>query len=186
MNPEAAPDQRGYGAALALLTFGGVVLLVGYGLTWANATVSLADLDSVTKDLALTGRDVLPAAAASGWIALAGLAGVLATRSWGRTVVAVVVLVAGVVGSAGALSFAVSPVGFVGSVAPAETVGVTLGWLVALAGGVCTVAAAIWTITRGRRWPVMGARYQRATPQSARSPWELQDMGQDPTDDLVE
>jgi hypothetical protein len=163
-----------------------VLLLVGFGLTWAWATVSLAAVDNATKDVALSGRDLLPAAAASGWIALAGLAGLVATRSWGRSIVAVIVLIAGLAGSAAAIAFAARPSGFIASLTPSAMASVAPGWLVALIGGVCTIVAAAWALARGRRWPSMGARYHRATPESARSTWDLQDMGQDPTRDLVE
>jgi hypothetical protein len=184
--PDAVTDRRGYGAALALLVVGGGLLLVGFGLTWARVTVTLAAVDNATKEVALSGRDLLPGAAASGWIALAGVAGLVATRSWGRSVVAVIVLIAGLTGSAAAIAFAARPSGFIESLTPSATASLSPAWLVALAGGLCTVAAGAWALARGRRWASMGARYQRATPQSARSTWDLQDVGQDPTDDLVE
>jgi hypothetical protein len=184
--PDAVTDRRGYGAALALLSLGGVLLLVGFGLTWARATVTLAAVDNATKEVALSGRDLLPGAAASGWIALAGIAGLVATRSWGRSVVAVIVLIAGLTGSAAAIAFAARPSGFIGSLTASVSASRNPGWLVALAGGLCTIAAAAWALARGRRWATMGARYHRAAPESTRSTWDLQDMGQDPTDDLVE
>jgi hypothetical protein len=189
VSPEPTPAEAGraYGAALFLLAVGGVLLLVGFGMVWAHATVPLAaGVDTAMKDVTLAGRDLLPLAAASGWIALAGLAGIVATRSWGRTTIAGVVLVAGLAGSAYSLAFAMSPHGFVESVTQSPATSLAAGWLVSLTGGLCTVAAAVWTLARGRRWPVMGARYERSTPQRVHSAWELQDMGQDPTDDLVE
>jgi hypothetical protein len=54
-------------------------------------------------------------------------------------------------------------------------------------GGGLVAAAGVAAIVAGRRWPAMGARYERSAPAaSTRSAWDLQDLGQDPTDDLVE
>jgi hypothetical protein len=44
-----------------------------------------------------------------------------------------------------------------------------------------------WTLARGRQWPTLGSRYERRSRTTrAVSAWDAQDMGQDPTDDLVE
>jgi hypothetical protein len=49
------------------------------------------------------------------------------------------------------------------------------------------VAAACWTLASGSGWPTMGARYERTSAgRPAISAWDAQDLGQDPTDDLVE
>jgi len=46
------------------------------------------------------------------------------------------------------------------------------------------VLAALWTVIRGRRWPVMGRKYERARPGAARaSAWDVLDQGDDPTID---
>jgi uncharacterized membrane protein (TIGR02234 family) len=194
-DPAASSSRRSYGLALALLAVGGLLLLVGYSMRWASADVPLLDgsADAV-RAIDFSGRDLLSVAAVSGWIALAATAGILATRSWGRTFVGVVALLAGVVGLAGAVWFAVARSGLVDaaahSLAGSAGTGSSqpgLGWLVAGLGGVLVLVAAIWTVVAGSAWPTMGARYERKTgDRQAISAWDAQDMGQDPTDDLVE
>jgi len=184
-----------YAAVLVLLAVGAAIVLVSYGMTWAVARVPLVSEDAgAVHDLALTGRDLLPWAAVSGWVALAGLAGIAATRSWGRQAVGVVVLLAGLASVAGALWFAAGS-GSLVSVSLRSTVdpGVSVAfeaspaWLLAVLGGLAVLVCGVATVLRGRSWPVMGAKYERAAGgSSTRSAWDLQDMGQDPTDDLVE
>ena len=190
----AEPARRAYGRALALVGVGAVGLLLAYGMTWGSATVPLvAGAEGTGAVRAFTGRDLFPAAAAMGWVCLAGVAGVLATRSWGRVLVALAILVAGIGGAAGAIAFAVNPSAAIdgaadsplGSAAAAST-STTAWWLLAVAGGVVAVLAAAWTVARGRTWPSMGARYERAARgRTPRDAWDAQDLGQDPTDDLV-
>ena len=172
------PPARAHGLALVLLGAGGVGLLLAYGLTWATVDVSLlpgSDAAVSTDDV--TGRDLYPGAAAAGWVALASVAGIVATRSWGRSVVAGIGLLAGLAGVGGAVAFAVAPAD--GASGPA--------WMAAAAAGLVVVTAAAWTLARGRGWPVMGGRYERrAKARREVSAWDAQDLGRDPTDDLVE
>lgn len=90
-----------------------------------------------------------------GWLALAAVAGVVATRTWGRRVVGVAVTVAG-------------------------ALAVTVGGLqpIALAAVTCTLTGVL-TAVFGPRWPTMGGRYERAP--STRSAWQALDAGEDPT-----
>jgi len=187
--------RRAYGSALALLAGGGLLLLVGYSMRWASVDVPLlTGSDDAVRTVDFSGMDLLPAAAVSGWVALAATAGVLATRSWGRTVVAVLALLAGTAGLAGAVWFAVARSGLVDSAAhalvnagDAAASQPGLGWLVAASGGVLVLVASVWTVVAGSTWPAMGARYERtAADRPAISTWDAQDLGQDPTDDLVE
>ena len=195
MTEPDARARREYGAALALLGAGGALLLISFGLTWGTAQVPLlAGAEGAVRVEAFTGRDLFPAAAMSGWIALAGVAGIVATRSWGRVLVAAICLAAGLAGTIAALAYATAPARFIDAAASA-TAGSplaaasesTLGWLVAGFAGVVVVAASGAAIVRGRRWPRLGARYERtARTQRPVSPWEAQDLGHDPTADLVE
>jgi hypothetical protein len=174
----AMPPARAYGVALLLLAVGGIGLLVAYGLTWVTVDVALLPgSDAAVSAQARTGRELQPAAGAAGWLALASVAGIVATRSWGRSVVAAVGLVAGRAGVGGALAFAVAP-------PDGSTTG---AWLVAVLAGVVVAVATAWTLVRGRSWPSMGRRYERR-PATRRqlSAWDAQDLGRDPTDDLVE
>lgn len=102
------------------------------------------------------------------WLTLAVVGGVVATRSWARTVVAALLLCAGV-------ASAIVPWA-IGS-----------GSVLSVVGGVLVAAGAAWTMARGRAWPTLGARYDRASAQrrEARpvSTWDAQDRGIDPTAD---
>lgn len=188
-------DGRSYRMALSVLGVGAVLLLVGFALPWATAQVPLATgVDTATRAQDFTGRDLFPAAAASGWVCLAGLAGILATRSWGRIAVGLIVAVAGLAGAAVAVAFAAVPATYVDAAA-GELLGsegtvvssATGWWALCLLGGLLSVYAGAWTVLRGRRWPTLGSRYER-TPRAAAavSPWDALDKGEDPTADLVE
>jgi hypothetical protein len=196
VTPASAPiARRSYATALLALAAGGVVLLWAYGLTWGTAEVPLlSGAADTTRTQELSGRDLFPGAAMAGWVALAAVAGIVATRSWGRILVAVVGLLAGVAGAGVAVAFGLAPepaidaavAAGVGGGASAASQAVA-GWAAAVVGGVVVIAASVWTLVRGRRWPTLGTRYERRSrSERSLSPWDAQDMGQDPTDDLVE
>lgn len=190
-----APTRRPYAIALLVLAGGSLVLLWSYGLTWSIADVPLlAGAADTTRLRELTGRDLFPGAAMAGWVSLAAVAGIVATRSWGRTIVAAIGVLAGVVGAGAAVAFALSPESFVDAAVGLElgvdtsvTSETVAGWIIAVLGGAAVAVASGWTLARGRRWPTLGSRYERrSTSTRAVSAWDAQDVGQDPTDDLVE
>lgn len=102
------------------------------------------------------------------WLTVAALVGVIATRSWGRTLVAVVLGLAGLAGVITGLL--------------AEPV-LVLG----LIGGAILVIGSGWTMVKGRQWPVMGSRYESTARRrpTALSDWDAQDRGIDPTADDI-
>ncbi len=175
--PAADRPRRAYGLALAALTGAAVVAVVSFGLVWQRVeTALLPGSPDAVAAVDVTGRDLYPWAAVGGWVALASVAGVIATRSWGRVVVGAVALLAGAASVAAAASFGV-----------AAAVGSTLAWLPALLAGLGVAVAGGWIVARGRGWPSLGSRYDRAGPTARDvSPWAAQDLGRDPTDDLVE
>lgn len=190
-----ANDKRSYRLALVLVAVGGVLLLVGFGLPWASAQLPLATgVDTATRTREFTGLSLYPGAAACGWVCLAGVAGILATRSWGRAIVGAIVVLAGGVAAAVAVAFAIAPSSAIDSAAqstvgsPVSVAGSATGWwALSLLGAVLAAAAGAWTMVRGRRWPAMGARYERAPRRAAAvSQWDAMDKGVDPTDDLIE
>lgn len=188
-------SRRAYAGALVLLAAGGLVLLFAFGLTWATVEIPvIAGAGDAMRQQAFSGRDLHPGAAMAGWVALAAVAGIVATRSWGRTVVAVLAGLAGLLAVVVSVVHAVSPSRAVDD-AVAQLVGPgsdavavsTAGWVVGALGGAVVLVAAGWTAARGRAWPTLGARYERR-PRGGHSvnPWDAQDLGRDPTDDLVE
>ena len=187
--------RRAYGTAMVVLLVGSGILLLAYAMTWADAEVPiLAGAEGSVQMREFTGGELYPGAAMSGWVGLAAVAGILATRSWGRVAVAVLTALAGLAGVAGATAFALMPSAAVDA-AVSSLLGVdvdvpsspTQAWILAVIGGLAVAIAGGWTAIRGRGWPSLGRRYERRPKEErAVSDWEAQDLGQDPTDDLVE
>lgn len=184
--------RRSYRTALACLAAGSALLIVAYAMPWVSVSVPvLPGADAATREITLAGRDLFPGVAMTGWVSLAAFGGIVATRSWGRTVVAAVGLLAGIGGLVVAVLFAASP-GLtlddaVRRVADAEayTAGAASGWWAAAAAGGALVAyASAWAAVSGRHWPSLGSRYER-TPANRpdASAWDTLDHGADPTED---
>ena len=73
-------------------------MLFACSMTWSIVTVPmLDDAEGPVRTASMSGTDLAPIASASAWVALAGVLAVIATKSWGRTIVGAVVLTAGVV-----------------------------------------------------------------------------------------
>lgn len=95
------------------------------------------------------------AGAGVGWLTIAAVPGVVATRTWGRRAI-------------GAMVCAVAAIGVVTAAS-------------LLQGAICAVivivgAVVIWV---GPTWPTMGSRYERTRPE--RSAWQALDAGEDPS-----
>jgi Tryptophan-associated transmembrane protein (Trp_oprn_chp) len=98
----------------------------------------------------LTGGSLLPLLPALGLVALAGAGGVIASRGLVRAGIGALITAAG-------LGIVFIERGVVG------LAGLTVGWvLLATVGGILISTAGAFTLRNGRRWPVMGARYERA------------------------
>jgi hypothetical protein len=162
--------------SLLALTAGALAVLLACSMTWSVVTVPmLDDAGGPVRSESLSGSSLVPLATAAAWVALAGVLAVIATRSWGRVAVGVVVLGAGV------LIVSASASGGAGSASNGW-------WLLAVAGGVAVGLAGGAILIRGRRWPGLGRRYEapegsRATPSRQLAPWDAIDHGQDPTSD---
>jgi hypothetical protein len=159
--------RRELAIAAVLCAAGAVAVLVAAGRTWAvEVTVRPAPLPELRAEQA--GGDLRPWLPALGWVALAGAGALLALRGIARRLLGGLLVLAGGAIAAGALT-------------------VTGGWpVLAAAGGLAVVAAGAFTVARTRRWPSMGARYERParTGQQAAHPeqlWEALDRGEDPT-----
>lgn len=147
------------------------VLLTAAGLEWLQASIAMEPpLPEVRKTF--TGGEVINGLVGIGiLVGAAGLA-LIATRWLGRLIVAAVLIVVGLL-TLGGVGFFLSDGGLqtawswaqdyatAGSsvfpdreVSPAPAV-------VAILGAVIAAAVGTFTTVRSRRWPVMGARYQR-------------------------
>lgn len=138
--------RRQLGLVVLVCAAGAVLALVAAGRPW-EVTVTprpapLPDLRTVH-----TGADRWPWLPALAWVGLAGAGALVATRGAARRVVGGLLLLAGA-GLGGA--------GLAGT-------GAGGSWPV-LAGlaGLAVAGAGATALAGGRRWPAMGARYQRA------------------------
>ncbi len=179
--PVSGADRRGLLLAVAGCVTAAAVLLLATGLVWLDvAFPARPPLPGVSESL--TGQDVSDSLVPIGLlVGAAGLA-LIATRRIGRFVVAFVLLAAGILalaitgfflydgGFSAALSWAQARATTVGeSALPNRNLSVGPAVL-ALSGAGLSLAVGLLTILRGRRWPVMGSRYERRTrPVEARS-----------------
>jgi uncharacterized membrane protein (TIGR02234 family) len=145
-----------------------------------------------------TGRQLVPAAVGAAVMLLAGVAGVIATRGWGRRLLGAVLALAavGMGVAAGGFGLALPESARPAAVAETGFDNVTIvgssWWLVVVGAGALAAVAAVLVTVRGAGWPVLGGRYERgpATPKgtsmnpAAMTPaqaWDALDRGEDPT-----
>ena len=192
----SSPGRR-YAGVFVVLLVASVGILVSYGATWAVAVVPVfaGDGESPGREVVLTGRDLAPLGGAMGWVGLAAVAALLATRTWGRRVTGAVVLLAGGVAGVTGISFALTEVATggggafiaaaLGTQTGATSVSVSAWWLVAVVSGVAVLACGLLALLDGPAWPRLGARYSRPDTHSGRpsaaSTWDALDRGEDPT-----
>ena len=154
------------------LAVGAGLTLFACSMTWVRIQVPLLDgVEGAVQTITSTGRELAPAANAAGWAALAGVLAVIATKSWGRSIIGVIVTVAGLVTVMASVS------------ARPES---SLWWLVAALGGILVTGSGINIAINGRSWPGLSRRYEAAgpagtAPRKPLTPWEALDRGQDPT-----
>lgn len=195
-----APGRR-FAGVLLVLALASLGVLVSYGATWVVALVPVfagsATESAPAREIALTGRDLAPLGAAMGWVGLAAIAALLATRTWGRRVTGAVVLVAGGAAGVTGVAFGLTEVASGGggtfvaaalgdeSAAAATSVSISAWWVVALLSGLAMLACGMLALVDGPSWPRLGARYSRpdsqATVPSAAAAWDALDRGEDPT-----
>ena len=195
-----APGRR-FAGVLLVLALASLGVLVSYGATWVVALVPVfagsAAESAPAREIALTGRDLAPLGAAMGWVGLAAIAALLATRTWGRRVTGAVVLVAGGAAGVTGVAFGLTEVASGGggtfvaaalgdeSAAAATSVSISAWWVVAVLSGLAMLACGMLALLDGPSWPRLGARYSRpdsqATVPSAAAAWDALDRGEDPT-----
>jgi uncharacterized membrane protein (TIGR02234 family) len=189
-------SARELAGVVAACAVGGGLVLFAVGRTWVEVVARRASpLPDVT--LALSGRSLEPLVAGLGIVGLAGVVGLLATRRWGRLVVAAIVALSGVGVLAAALTRLAAPdpteatalLDDAGRSAGAAAVTATAhpGWpLLAAAGGLLLAAGGLAALLRSRRWPTMSARYETPAartdrPRTDAAVWDALDRGDDPT-----
>lgn len=195
-----SPGRR-FAGVLVVLLAASVCVLVSYGATWVVAVVPVfAGADETGgpgREVALTGRDLAPLGAAVGWVGLAAIAALLATRTWGRRVTGAVVILAGGAAAVTGVAFALTDVATGGGGAfvaaalggeasgAATDVSITAWWAVAVLAGLLMLVCGMLALLNGPAWPRLGARYSRPdsamTAPSAAAAWDALDRGEDPT-----
>lgn len=178
---------REYAAVLILLAVSAVILLGCLAMPWVSVTV----VDLGSREESVTGSSLFPAANACALLALAGIAGLIATRTLGRRITGMLMLGAGAVAMSSGIYFAAS-----GEALAAEAVvargsmdwtGLTLAawWFPASLAGLGVLLAGAVTTVHGHSWPTLGSRYERGSTvgRAAASPWDAMESGVDPTED---
>jgi uncharacterized membrane protein (TIGR02234 family) len=187
------------GAALA-----GALALSAGGQPWAEVTIDrpapLPPLEAV-----VLGADAAPLVPAAGLVLLAAAVALFAVRGAGRVVVGLLTAVAGGVLAWSGIRAMTGGLDAVaadlpgGGGARSPVVALSAGWpSMALVAGVLGGAAGLLVVLRGRRWPGMGRRYERAGDDAsatraaarprtdedrAQAAWQALDRGEDPTAD---
>lgn len=188
--------MREYIVTLSTIAVAAVVVIGSFAATWAAATVSVFAGEAgaaPTRDISLTGGQLVPLGAALGWLALAGAAGLLATRTWGRRVIGAVVVLAGGGAGASAMAFGLTGAALIDSALAAQdqaqaiSVARSAWWIAAMVGGLLVLIGGALAVMRGPGWPGLSRRYERAArpgaaPVGGVAAWDALDRGEDPTD----
>jgi uncharacterized membrane protein (TIGR02234 family) len=195
------PAGRRFAGVLLVLGLASLGVLVSYGATWVVALVPVftgsATDAAPAREVTLAGRDLAPLGGAMGWVGLAAIAALLATRTWGRRVTGAVVLLAGGAAGASAVAFGLTEAAtggggtFVaaalGDAAEADStsVSITAWWLLAVLSGLAMLVCGLLALLDGPAWPRLGARYSRSESAtrapSAAAAWDALDRGEDPS-----
>ncbi len=180
---------RTYRYALIALVIGAALLLLGYSMPWASVSIPIVTGGPASSQVELSGHDIASLASMAGWIAAAGLAGIIATRTWGRVIVGAIVALAGAGSALAAVWFAVASSGLIKAAAESHAgealadlgeFSITVWWIPTLLASLLVLAAGLLTCARGRMWPGLGRKYDRTNPRQLTA-WQALDQGQDPT-----
>jgi uncharacterized membrane protein (TIGR02234 family) len=199
--------RRELTVAVLLCALSGALALSSSSQPWADVTITREAPLPPTSEV-LSGSQAAPLVSACGLLLLAAAVAVIAVRGVGRIAVGLVVAAAGGVlgwsglrGVTGGLDLDATDVSSAVGLGRAQvTSDPVVGWAaLALVAGVLAVLAGLLVVLRGRAWPGMARRYERAgaptraTPAPSRprrpeSPedrhqaaWKALDRGDDPT-----
>jgi len=184
--------RSGPGLSVLACAAGAVLILIAQAAVWANADIPRAT--GGVEHLVVHGHDVEPGLRAIGVALLALAVALLATRGWLRRVVGLAVAAVGAAGIAVAASGpgATGPALLHRAFAPTVhslSTGPNPWWVLAVVGGVVSLAAGLAAVVWGGSWGGLGQRYDApaAVPAPAPEPtddaaaWRSLDRGEDPT-----
>lgn len=190
----ARPDRRVLSLVALGAIAGGVAAWLASGRAWSHGVAG-----HLPNVLALTARgsDLSGAVTTLGLTAVAGALVLFATRGVARQALGLLLAAVGVGlavvaatapgHAAKALADEAATKGIRGAVAGVST---NSWWILALAGGVVVAVMGLVTLGKGRDWPGMSSRYEKAARaeavarSAAESPkglWDALDRGEDPT-----
>jgi uncharacterized membrane protein (TIGR02234 family) len=187
-----ATRGREYGLTLLVMAVAALGIVVAYRSTWITAAVPVfSGTTAPTTSERFSGTNLVGFGGAAGWVCLAAVGGVVATRSWGRSFVGAIAFLAGAAAGVGALTFWLSRQSLIAAALQGgEVISVegNLWWIIACGGGLAVMVTGALTLLRGRSWPALGRKYERnsdagASPSSATEMWDALNRGEDPTRD---
>lgn len=190
----AKPSRRVLSLVALTAIVGGVAGWLAGGREWSHGVAGHAPN---VLAVAAKGADLSGAVTTLGLTAVAGALVLFATRGTTRQAVGLLLVAVGAGlavqawlapgHAATTLAAKASTKGISGAVAGVST---NSWWILALVGGVVVAAAGAVTLLRGRDWPGMSTRYEKAARAEAvarteaASPkglWDALDRGEDPT-----
>ncbi len=204
----SAQPRRELTAAVLGAVLAGALALSAGGQAWAVVTAERrAPLPAVSAEL--SGAEAAPLVPAAGLVLLAAAVALLAVRGAGRVVVGLLTALAGGTlfwSGLRALTVGLDDAGddlpgLAGRAVSSTDADVSTTWpALVVVAGVLAVATGAFVVVRGRAWPAMGRKYERADQtaggQQAAAParprtdedravdaWKALDRGEDPTAD---
>lgn len=187
--PSAA--RKELALAVLLVLAGGVLLLVSTAGAWVTG-VQVRPEPLPSSPVEVAGAEAGAPVRALGLVVLAAVPALAATRRAGRTVVGVLLVLAGAAAGAAAVQVLSAPAALVQL--DVDDVAPTARPVLAVAGSVLTALAGAVVTARGRRWAALSRRYEAPAGRDGSAPagsdtragegvelWEALDRGEDPT-----
>ena len=173
-------------SALTLLIVSAASILIVSSFTWATAVVNVRG-GAGTREVSAAGNAVVPTVVSLSIVALAGSLAILALKGWARQMIGVLIVVVAIVIEISVFRFAMNPIVESGN----DTVGsVALNqwWIVVMLLAIFLMLSGVITLRSSRAWSAMSAKYEgeAVRKESALSPWDALNAGQDPTSDLAD
>lgn len=180
--------------AVLLCLLGSALVLVALGQSWFSVDADQQlTINAVRRSV--DGSKLAAGAQALGYVALAGVVALAATRRWGRVVVGMLVAMAGigvVLVVSGLLLGGLQAAGrdylHLSDAANQGHPGSSPGWAwLTIGGGAFLVLSGVLVAVRGRRWAALSSSYEVPAAQPVETPvtdkgvWDALDRGEDPT-----
>jgi Tryptophan-associated transmembrane protein (Trp_oprn_chp) len=172
--------------ALTLLIVSAAGILIASSFTWVTAVVNVLG-GAGTREVTVAGNAVVPTVVSLSIVALAGALAILALKGWARQMIGVLIVMVAILIEISVVRFAMNPIVESGN----DTVGsvsLTPWWIIVMLLALVMMISGVITLGSSRAWSAMSAKYEgeAVRKESALSPWDALNAGQDPTSDLAE